>query len=125
MPQLILEYSANIIEKDNISTLLASINKLLSEQLPTEIRNCKSRALAYSSFCIGDGNPQNAFVHLNLKIKAGRSRELLNILGNQIIEILKKYFSNSISKLNLEITLEIDELQDSYFKFYSQIPITP
>ncbi len=119
MPQLILEYSSNILEKDNLSDVLKKINKFLSETLPTELASCKSRSIEYDSFVVGDGDPKNAFVHINLKVMPGRSIDKLNKLGQEIIGILKEYFHTSADQLNLQITLEIDEIQKTYFKYVS------
>ena len=117
MPQLILEYSSNIIETNNLIDLLKNINKFLSESLPTELSSCKSRAIEYAVYCIGDGSLHNAFVHVNLKVMSGRSLDKLTDVGNGTMNILKKYFHESARQLNLQITLEIDELQKTYFKY--------
>lgn len=116
MPQLILEHSSNIIEKDNLLDVLKKINKFLSEMLPTELASCKSRSAEYNAYCIGDGDPHNAFVHINLKVMPGRNFDKLNAVGNGVMDILKEYFHKSAKQLNLQITLEIDELQKTYFK---------
>ncbi len=115
MPQLILDYSSNIIEKTQLADLLKKINVFLSEQLPTNLSSCKSRAIKQDVFCVGDGNSNNAFVHINLKIMPGRDMEKLNKVGNAILAILKDYFHQSLDQLNLQITLEIEEIQ-TYFK---------
>ena len=116
MPQIILEYSSNIIEKDKLTDLLKSINKYLSESLPTELSSCKSRSVGYDVYCIGDGSPRNAFAHVNLKILPGRSFNQLTDVGNGIMGVLKEYLHESAQRLNLQITVEIDELQKTYFK---------
>lgn len=117
MPQLILEYSSNILEKDNLFDILKNLNCYLSEKLPTELVSCKSRSIEHRMFCVGDGNKRNAFVHINLKVMPGRNLEKLNNVGNGMMDILKQYFHQSAKQLNLQITLEIDELQTTYFKY--------
>lgn len=119
MPQLILEYSSNITEDQNLDDLLKTINKFLSDALPTELSSCKSRAIKLNTFCIGNGNEKNAFIHINLKVLAGRTVEKLNAVGDGVMKILKEYFQQSIRQLNLQITLEIGELEKTYFKFIS------
>jgi 5-carboxymethyl-2-hydroxymuconate isomerase len=116
MPHLILEYSSNVYEKDNLTEVLSKINKFLTEMLPTELANCKSRAIEYNTFCLGDGNARNAFVHVNLQIMPGRDIDKLTTVGNGVINILKDYFHQSTRQLNLQITLEIVELTKTYFK---------
>lgn len=117
MPQLILEYSANVFEKNNSPELFKKLHLLLTEMLPTQLASCKSRAIEYNTYCVGDGNVDNAFVHINLKVLSGRSVDTLQNTGNKIIEILKNHFSESMQKLNLQMSVEISELAKTYFKF--------
>ncbi len=116
MPQLVLEHSSNILEKKNLLDILKHLNNYLSENLPTELISCKSRTVECQTYCIGNGDQHNAFVHINLKVMAGRNIEKLNDVGKGMMEILKQYFTESKNKLNLQITLEISELQKTYFK---------
>lgn len=119
MPQLILEYSSNIIETDNLQELLKSINIFLNETLPTELASCKSRAIKLNTFCIGNGDERNALVHVSLKVMPGRTFEKLNEVGNGIMKMLKDYFYHSLKQLSLQITVEISELEKTYYKFAS------
>lgn len=117
MPQLILEYSANIIEQANLKNLLSVMNHILTESLPTELSSCKSRVTKHDIYCIGDGSSNNAFVHVNLKVMPGRSMNTLNHVGERLMDMMKEYFSESLQQLKLQLTIEIDELQKTYFKF--------
>jgi 5-carboxymethyl-2-hydroxymuconate isomerase len=116
MPHLVLEYSENIIEKHNLKAFLQDCHVLLATTLPTTIPSCKSRAIECALYCVGEGAPDDAFVHLSLKILAGRSPDKIKQTGALLLDKLKKQFSGSINKLNLEITLEITELAN-YFKY--------
>ena len=116
MPHLVLEYSANISEKSNFKALFAKCHQLLVEQLPTELASCKSRAIQQSDFYLGDGNTHNAFVHLQIKVLPGRTTEKLHNIGNNILPLLKDHFAHSLQTLNLQISLEIQDLSANYFK---------
>lgn len=116
MPHVILEYSGNLIENIEFQALFKECHELLVKHLSTSIQNCKSRAYLCKNYYVGDGNSNNAFVHVTLKIMPGRSKELLNYTGETLLTLFKKYFSESIQKLNLELSLEIVELQGPYFK---------
>lgn len=117
MPQLILEHSSNIIEKNKLIDLLKTINQFMSDSLPTQLSSCKSRAAERNVYCVGDGDQNQAFVHINLKVKSGRKPEKLNDVGNQLMNILKQYFHESAQQLKLQISLEIEELQKTYFEY--------
>ena len=119
MPQLTLEFSSNVIEKNNLNKLFQECHFLLEKLLPTNIDSCKSRAIEYLHYHIGNGEPNNAFVHITLKVMPGRSVDTLKIVGDDMMAILENYFSSSLKKLNLQMTLEIMELQQTYFKIMS------
>lgn len=119
MPQLILEYSANIIEKENLTTLFQQCHEFLAKSLPTELASCKSRAIKCENYCIGDNAESNAFVHISLKVMSGRSKDTLHSVGQSMMNILSRYFEKSLQQLKLQISLEISELQTTYFKISS------
>lgn len=119
MPHLTIEYSPNILEKGSLSQLLKNLNSLLSEHLPTDLFSCKSRAIQFETYFIGDGDALNAFVHINLKVLPGRTMDKLTDLGNTMLNILYEFFYESAKQLNLQITVEINELSNRYFKYTS------
>jgi 5-carboxymethyl-2-hydroxymuconate isomerase len=120
MPQLILEYSENVIEQAHLSDLLQQLHGLLAETLPTDLASCKSRAIGYKVYSVGDGQANTAFIHLNLKVMPGRTENTLQHVGERIMKLLSSYFAESLQKLTLQITLEISELQATYFKIVSK-----
>ena len=114
MPHLTLKYSNNIMEKDFNKFFLETHN-LISNSLPTKLLGCRSRAMPFDNFVIGDGNLDNAFIHLDIYIKSGKSQELLQKVGNQILENLKSYLFKSSQKLQLQVSVEIREVGANYY----------
>jgi len=119
MPQLILEFSSNVIEKNNVLSLFKNCHSLLATMLPTDLDSCKSRSIECATYCVGNGNINNAFAHLSLKVMPGRRPDTLKKTGDSMMDLLKSYFTESLKKLNLQITLEIIELEKNYFKITS------
>jgi 5-carboxymethyl-2-hydroxymuconate isomerase len=116
MPHIILEYSENIIEQGEFSELFQTLHLLLTELLPTQLNSCKSRALKCTSFFLGDGYHQNAFVHVTIKVLPGREKSHLDSVAQKILPQLERFFSESLSHLNIQISLEIKDLSTNYFK---------
>ncbi len=114
MPHLTLEYSNNVIEKKLLVELFQKLHLLLADNLPTQIASCKSRAIEFAVFTIGKGNSDAAFVHVSLKVLPGRSQSILESTGQHLLKALKQHFAQSISRLKLQISLEISELQSTY-----------
>ncbi len=119
MPQITIEYSSNIIEKDSLPKLLMQIHQLLEKMLSANINSCKSRAYECNTFMVGDNKPERGFVHTTLKLLPGRTEMQIQQLEKECMNILSKNFATSLSQLQLQITLEISELSTFYSKVAS------
>lgn len=118
MPHLILEYSDNVKEKVDPKTLFAQCHEILVEVASADLKRCKSRAIKQQNYYIGDGDPKNAFVHMNILLAEGRSLSTRQEVGKQILAVLENYFARSIKELNLQITVNSKEFPRSlYFTF--------
>jgi 5-carboxymethyl-2-hydroxymuconate isomerase len=117
MPHLVLEHSDNIIEKAELSELLGQLHTILAEKLPTEVSSCRSRTIACPVYCVGEGGADKGFVHITLKVFAGRTPEVLQKTCEALLEQAKKYFANSLDALTMEISIELLEVGDYYFKY--------
>lgn len=115
MPHVIVECSSNVVEKD-LSSLLIDIQALLTQMLPTQLSGCKSRVIRHHEYVISNNDPQNAFVHVTVKVLKGRSKDLLDKVADSIMEKLKMAFNASFSSLNLQFTIAIEELPEVYHK---------
>lgn len=117
MPHLVLEYSNNIKEKASFEPLFYQLHQILVSVCSASLESCKSRAVPHKIFYVGDGNPKNAFVHLEIRLADGRSLKIREEAGRQILQILGEYFSKSLRDLNLQITVESTEFpRNLYFK---------
>lgn len=115
MPHLILEYSNNIDKNLDLKCLFVALHKLLEEKLPTDISNCKSRYIPRELFFIGNGEDKNAFAHLTIKILAGRSDEIKNELGNNMLKIMSDFFHLK-KDAELHLSVELVDLNKDYYK---------
>lgn len=120
MPHIILEMSANVLEKEVVQGFFSRYHDLLAKHLPAELGGFRSRAIEHATYHVGDGDPKNAFVHMSLKIMTGRTPETLTHVGGLMMDILKEDFSTSLQTLNLHISLEISELTATYFKVFQK-----
>jgi 5-carboxymethyl-2-hydroxymuconate isomerase len=121
MPHCILEYSDNVTEAYEILEALAELHNELEKTGLFNIEDVKSRAQYYDDCYIGDGNPDNAFIHLKVSILKGRPVEVRQHLSNHLLEFLKVHFSASLSELNCQISVEISEMDsETYTKTSSQ-----
>jgi 5-carboxymethyl-2-hydroxymuconate isomerase len=115
MPQITLELSNNIIEK-SFSESLAKIHQILTDTLPTQLVSCKSRIIRHREYFIADGDKKHAFAHLTIRILPGRSKAILKSVAEKIIPIFQDSFKQSLINFNLQLSLEILDLPEIYYK---------
>ncbi len=116
MPHIILEYSANLSALPDFRVLFDDIHQALNRIGGIKIENCKSRARVAEHCYIGDGNPDNAFIHLDIEFVKGRSVEVKQAIGRECLGLVKRYYHLQLSDA-LQITVKIDDIAlDFYFK---------
>jgi 5-carboxymethyl-2-hydroxymuconate isomerase len=117
MPHITLEYSSNIIEKDQSFSkeLFPKIHALLIDNLGTNINACKSRATKFDDFYLADG-ADKSFIFLEIRILPGRTKEKIENFSQNLLELAKNYFSKSLEKKNLAISVNIVEME-----FYNKL----
>ncbi|MCP4487985.1 MAG: 5-carboxymethyl-2-hydroxymuconate Delta-isomerase [Gammaproteobacteria bacterium] len=125
VPNILLEFTQNILDPVDFKDLFSEIHKILHEQGGIKLDNCKSRAAAVEHYHIGDGHPSNAFVQLTLHFIAGRSLEAKQRIGTACLAQLKHSYAKSMARLDLQVTVEIVDINpDEYFK-YPEDSLTP
>ncbi len=109
MPQIWLEYSANIgiVEPEKF---FPGLHDILSEI--TDPNSCKSRSLCCSDYYVGSDCPSNAFIYLKISFLPGRDENTLKQVAETALKYLQSYFKKTIEikQLCCEPRLEITEL---------------
>jgi len=125
VPNILLEYTTNVPEVIDCKELFIEIHKILHEVAGIKLDNCKSRVSAREEYHIGDGHPTNAFVQLSISFVAGRSDEVKQQVGIDCLACLKHFYTRSMEKLDLQITVELADIRrEDYFK-YPEGTLTP
>lgn len=119
MPHLVLEYSANILESVQ-SELLRTMHAVLAEVGPFAFLRMTSRVVRHEIYCLGDGEGDQAFVHLQLAVTPGRSMEIKRAATARLHSFLRERFARSCTELRCTITVEVRELEkESYVRWAS------
>jgi len=116
MPQLHLEYSANLRDLDTDKALLRLNSALVaSGQFGDEV-DIKSRAVTHQTFRIGIAPAERAFVHVKLALLSGRSPEIKRQLSASLLEALKDVLTVPAG-IDTQVCVEILDIdRDSYSK---------
>lgn len=116
MPHLIIEYTDNLKAEANIPELLAKLNDVLIQQGAFPIGGIRSRAIELQYYQVADGAEDDAFVHGQLKIGAGRTKEVKKATCDQLFEVMKAHFAEIYAKRSLALSLELAEFTQSTYK---------
>ena len=120
MPQLTLEYTDNL--NFDVQTLLAQLHSELVATGAINLKGLKSRAIRHTEYWIADGNPDYAFVHVNLLIREGRPFEVQQDAAQRVLRVLKETFGDRFEKSHLSLSVDIKEMRDGIAQTLHNIP---
>ncbi|ENB7664385.1 TPA: 5-carboxymethyl-2-hydroxymuconate Delta-isomerase [Enterobacter cloacae] len=110
MPHFIAECTDNIREQADLPGLFAKVNEALAATGIFPIGGIRSRAHWLDTWQMADGKQDYAFVHMTLKIGAGRSLESREAMGEMLFALIKAHFANLMASRYLALSFELDEL---------------
>ncbi|MDW0115409.1 5-carboxymethyl-2-hydroxymuconate Delta-isomerase [Sporosarcina thermotolerans] len=114
MPFFLVEYTDNIKEEVDIKKLLEESHKvLIARDTVFPIGGLRSRAIELKEYRVADGAEDDAFVHAQLKIGAGRSEEVKKDVCDALFEVMKEHFHPVMSKRYLALSMELVEFSEA------------
>lgn len=110
MPHFIVEYSTNIEDKVQIPKLLEKLHNVAVETGVFPLGGLRSRVIPCDQYRIADGHPDNAFVHVAMRVGAGRERDTLIGACEQIFEVITDHFGPLQNSGPLALSYEIRQM---------------
>lgn len=111
MPHLRLEYTANIPHKVDSQALFADLQEALARVGGIPMANFKSRAYRLDAYRIADGSPDQAFVHLDIRMFEGRPDELKQAMLAAVMDVLKAHYPPTEAGPNVQLSVEIQDIR--------------
>lgn len=110
MPHQIIEYSANLESRIDIESVVDGLHEVATgiEGLP--LGGLRTRAAKREAYQVADGHPDNAFVHVILKLGHGRPVEKRREFGEALFAALCNLLEPVSSSSPLAISFEIQEI---------------
>ncbi|NNC78150.1 MAG: 5-carboxymethyl-2-hydroxymuconate isomerase [Woeseiaceae bacterium] len=110
MPHIIVEYSANLESDIDFEGLVAALHeKAVSiDALPTG--GLRVRAARRDLFKVGDGDPDNGFINVLLRIAKGRPVELQKEVGQMLFGVVTDYVRKVYDRRAMALSFEIQEI---------------
>ncbi|MEJ2533436.1 MAG: 5-carboxymethyl-2-hydroxymuconate isomerase [Halioglobus sp.] len=112
MAHFIYEYSANLpAELLDMAGLMEKMHSAAAASGVFPLDGLRSRAIRCEEFRVGDGNPDNGFVNLSMKVGQGRDVETRLAIGRQLFDILVDHLQPLLERQPLAISFEMRELE--------------
>jgi 5-carboxymethyl-2-hydroxymuconate isomerase len=120
VPNLTLEYTANL--DFDVQPLLARLHSELVATGAINLKGLKSRVIRHSEYRIADGNPDYAFVQVNLLIKEGRPPDVQREFAQRVMAVLEEAFGDRFETGYLSLSVDIKEMREGIAQTLHNIP---
>jgi 5-carboxymethyl-2-hydroxymuconate isomerase len=107
---IVIEYSAGLRGRVDLPAFLAAVHHAALATGVFPIGGIRTRAYAAEHYLIADGHPDNAFVHLSLKVGHGRDLETRKRACETIFNAACLHLAPLLEALPLGISLEMQEI---------------
>jgi len=107
MPHLIMEYSENLTSSLNVQTLLRALHSTAQASGLFQPATIRTRGIPCANYVVGEGTEQDAFIHLEARIRPGRTEELQWKLVRSLMSTLRDAVSEAQgSGIRIGLTVE-------------------
>lgn len=110
MAHIVIEYSAGLRGRLDLPALLGAVHQAALSTGVFPIGGIRTRAYEAEHYLIADGHPDNAFVHLSLKVGHGRDLETRRRACEMIFEAMCRHLAPLFETLPVGISLEMQEI---------------
>ncbi len=117
MPHLIVEYSANLASDLDRAGLMKRLAEAAVATGAFPLAGVRVRCHCLEEYRIADGHPDNAFLHLHVRIGHGRDLATRRQAGEAIFAALCDFLAPLYANRPLALSMEISEIDpDLNFK---------
>jgi 5-carboxymethyl-2-hydroxymuconate isomerase len=117
MAHIIIEHSSNLRGQLDLAQFVPAVHRAALATGIFPIGGIRTRAYETQSYCVADGHPDNAFVHLSIKVGHGRDLATRRRACEQIFQAACAQLAGLYERIPLGISVEMQELDpDLSFK---------
>ncbi len=114
MPHIWVEYSTNLEDSVDVPALLKAVqDALIGDGSVFPFAGARTRGVPVANYLIVDGHPDNAFVHVLLRIAAGRSEADRKTAAGRVFEAVKQLLAPVSASRPLGISVQMEEADDT------------
>ena len=110
MPHQIIEYSANLDARMDVDALVDGLHQVAMDTDGLPVGGLRTRAARRDHYQVADRDPDNAFVHVILKLGHGRPVEVRRAFGEKLFAALCELLEPVSSISPVAISFEIQQI---------------
>ncbi|MDB6092436.1 MAG: 5-carboxymethyl-2-hydroxymuconate isomerase [Gammaproteobacteria bacterium] len=110
MAHIVIEYSANLRERLDLPGFLQAVHGAALATGVFPVGGIRTRAYEAEHYVVADGHPDNAFVHISLRVGHGRDAETRKRACEAIFAVACHQLADLYEQLPLGIALEMQEI---------------
>ncbi len=110
MPHVIVEYSANLERDVSPRRLVDSLHAAALATGVMPIGGLRTRAERRDIYAVADGDPENAFVAVLVRLGQGRDAETRRRVAEALMTVLEQETAEAFKIRGLGLTVEVQEI---------------
>jgi 5-carboxymethyl-2-hydroxymuconate isomerase len=110
MAHIVIEYSANLRGQFDLDGFLRAVHGAALATGVFPVGGIRTRAYEAQHYVIADANPDNAFVHISLRVGHGRDVDTRKRACEAIFAVACQHLGEVFERLPLGIALEMQEI---------------
>ena len=114
MPHILIEYSANLRDSVAFPEFLLTLREAALKTGVFPLGGIRTRAAARAHYRIADGDPAYAFVHVVLRIAAGRDAATRERAGQHVFDALAATLAPAMETRGLALSFELQEITPAW-----------
>jgi len=115
MPQITVDYSAELDDAFDRPAFALALHPLVAEAVNTKIAACKTRFRRAEETVVADAPGGDALVHVDISLLPGRTPEIKAGLAESVLELLTGHL-RTVTGTALHLSVEARDLDASYRK---------
>ena len=109
MPHFIVEYSENLASDMDVRAMMKQIADAAVSTGIFPLPGLRGRSYPAKDYWVADGHPDNAFLHLTIKMGHGRDIEARRRAAETIFKALCDFFADISARRPLALSMEMAE----------------
>jgi 5-carboxymethyl-2-hydroxymuconate isomerase len=110
MPHIVVEYSANLEPAIDFAKLVREVHQTVLASGVFELGAIRTRAERRDVFVVADGDPGNGFIHVSLRVAAGRSAEKRKAVAQAVLDTIAIATADVRSQRGVGLSADVQEI---------------